>query len=155
MERNYMMETQRGFGLVVRAIWTLAGLLVTAAVLWHLVEHAHESKLAFTTPYQAVLLANGSVYFGQLQGYGGKNPVLTNVFYVVSQTNPDTKQVPELRLDHVVVVVMREARVQAVAGLGRLSVPNAVGQDHIPSAYVQGLTGAVECHECRVEEGLS
>jgi hypothetical protein len=88
-----MMETQRGFGFVIRAIWTLAGLLVTAAVVWHLVEHSHEYKLAFTTPYQAVLLANGPVYFGQLQGYGGKNPVLTNVFYVVSQTNPDTKQV--------------------------------------------------------------
>jgi hypothetical protein len=89
-----MMETpQRGLGFVIRAIWTLAGLLVTAAVVWHLVEHSHEYKLAFTTPYQAVLLANGPEYFGQLQGYGGKNPVLTNVFYVVSQTNPDTKQV--------------------------------------------------------------
>jgi hypothetical protein len=33
------------------------------------------------------------VYFGQLQGYGTPHPVLTNVFYVISQTNPETKQV--------------------------------------------------------------
>jgi hypothetical protein len=31
--------------------------------------------VAFTTPYQAVLLTNGSVYFGHLEGYGGRNPV--------------------------------------------------------------------------------
>ena len=48
--------------------------------------------MAFTTPYQAVLLANGSVYFAQLEGFGGRHPVLTNVFYIVSQINPDSKQ---------------------------------------------------------------
>jgi hypothetical protein len=39
------------------------------------------------------LLVNGSVYFGKLEGYGGRHPVLTQVYYVVSQTSPDTKQV--------------------------------------------------------------
>jgi hypothetical protein len=39
-----------------------------------------------------VLLANGSVYFGKLEGYGTPRPVLTQVFYIVSQTNPETKQ---------------------------------------------------------------
>jgi hypothetical protein len=42
---------------------------------------------------QAVLLTNGSVYFGHLQNYGGPYPVLTEVFYVVSQTDPESKQV--------------------------------------------------------------
>jgi hypothetical protein len=42
---------------------------------------------------QAVLLTNGSVYFGHLQYYGSSHPVLTDVFYVVSQTDPETKQV--------------------------------------------------------------
>jgi small nuclear ribonucleoprotein (snRNP)-like protein len=51
------------------------------------------TSMAFTTPYQAVLLTNGSVYFGHLQGYGGHQPVLTDVYYVVSQTNPENKQV--------------------------------------------------------------
>jgi hypothetical protein len=33
------------------------------------------------------------VYFGHLQNYGSSHPVLTDVFYVVSQTDPETKQV--------------------------------------------------------------
>jgi small nuclear ribonucleoprotein (snRNP)-like protein len=53
----------------------------------------HDSSEKFETPYQAVLLANGSVYFGHLSGYGGHAPVLTDVFYIVSQTDPNTKAV--------------------------------------------------------------
>jgi hypothetical protein len=48
--------------------------------------------LEFDTPYQAVLLINGSVYFGKLEGYGTKFPVLRDVYYVQSGTNPETKQ---------------------------------------------------------------
>lgn len=48
--------------------------------------------MAFATPYQAILLTNGSVYFGHLQGYETGHPVLTDVFYIVTQTNPETKQ---------------------------------------------------------------
>jgi hypothetical protein len=48
--------------------------------------------VSFSTTYQAVLLSNNSVYFGKLSGYGTPNPVLTDVFYIVSQTDPDTKQ---------------------------------------------------------------
>ena len=51
------------------------------------------TAVTFTTPYQAILLSNNSVYFGKLSGYGTPNPVLTDVFYIVSQTNPETKQV--------------------------------------------------------------
>lgn len=49
--------------------------------------------ITFSTPYQAVLLSNNSVYFGKLSGYGTSNPVLTDVFYIVSKADPDTKQV--------------------------------------------------------------
>ena len=49
--------------------------------------------MKFTTPYQAVLLTNGSVYFGHLNGYGTSHPVLTDVYYVTSQANSETKQV--------------------------------------------------------------
>jgi hypothetical protein len=76
-----------------RAIWILAGLLVAAAAGFHIFHSLHKRSIEFTTPYQAVLLTNGSVYLGHLQDYGGPNPVLTDVFYVVSQTDPDTKQV--------------------------------------------------------------
>jgi hypothetical protein len=33
------------------------------------------------------------VYFGRFEEYGTSHPILTDVFYVVSQTNPETKQV--------------------------------------------------------------
>jgi hypothetical protein len=49
-------------------------------------------EVMFPTPYQAVLLANGAVYYAKVQGYGTSNPVLLDVFYIVTQTNPETKQ---------------------------------------------------------------
>jgi small nuclear ribonucleoprotein (snRNP)-like protein len=49
--------------------------------------------VTFTTPYQAVLLSNNSVYYGKLEGFGTANPVLTSVFYIVSKSDPETKQV--------------------------------------------------------------
>ena len=61
-----------------------------------IIEHFRGSNVEFDTPYQGVLLTNGSAYFGQLTGYGGPHPVLTHVYYVVSQTNPDTKQVSNI-----------------------------------------------------------
>jgi hypothetical protein len=50
------------------------------------------SSIRFSTPYQAVLLTNGSMYFGHLQDYGSSYPVLNDVFYLVSQTDTETKQ---------------------------------------------------------------
>jgi hypothetical protein len=77
----------------VQVIWSVAGVLVIALAAFHLFQTIHKSSSKFTTPYQAVLFSNGSVYFGHLEGYGSHNPTLTNVFYVMSQTNPETKQV--------------------------------------------------------------
>jgi len=86
-----MSRNERGFGLV-EALWALAALFVIAATTFYMVTRLRDSSIQFPTPYQAILLTNGSVYFGHLQGYGGKQPVLTDVFYIVSQTNPETKQ---------------------------------------------------------------
>lgn len=55
---------------------------------WYLKLHA----ISFPTPYQAVLLSSGAVYYGKLEGYGTGNPVLTDVFYIVTQTDASTKQ---------------------------------------------------------------
>jgi hypothetical protein len=87
-----MTEDRRGLGVLLKVVWILAGLVVVAAATYHLVSHVRESKFAFTTPYQAVLLVNGSVYFGHLQNYSSRYPILVDVYYVVSQTNPETKQ---------------------------------------------------------------
>ena len=86
-----MNRNQRGASLL-QVVWILAGVLAITAAAWHLVGLFRNSSTQFPTPYQAVLLSNGSVYFGHLQGYGGRQPVMTDVYYVVTQTNPETKQ---------------------------------------------------------------
>ena len=85
-----MRRTEQG-SAVLRAVWTFAGLAVLVTALLF-VRHTATSNVKFTTPYQAVLLANGSAYFGKLEGYGTPHPVLTEVYYIVTQTNPETKQ---------------------------------------------------------------
>ena len=47
----------------------------------------------FKTPYQAVLLSNGQVFFGRLENASSDYPILRDVFYIQSQTNPESKQV--------------------------------------------------------------
>jgi hypothetical protein len=86
-----MTKNQRGIS-VLQIVWILAGILVIAAAAWHLIGYSRDSSIQFPTPYQAVLLSNGSVYFGHLHGYGGHHPEMTDVYYVVTQTNPETKQ---------------------------------------------------------------
>jgi len=41
--------------------------------------------------YYAVLLTNGSVYFGKLEGLGTPYPTLRDVYYVQSTVNQETK----------------------------------------------------------------
>jgi len=87
-----MPENQRGISLV-QIVWTVAALMGIAVAILFIGGRARGSDVKFETPYQAVLLTNGSVYFGKLEGFGGRRPVLTQVYYVVSQTSPETKQV--------------------------------------------------------------
>ena len=92
------MDREQNSGFF-RLIWTVAGLLAIVVGVLLIIDHFRGSNRAdvrFTTPYQAVLLSNGSVYFGKLAGYGGPAPVLTQVYYIVSQANPDTKQVSNI-----------------------------------------------------------
>jgi hypothetical protein len=87
-----MSENQRGIG-ILQIIWTIAALMVIAVgVVYLAARRGDGAEVKFLTPYQAVLLTNGSVYFGQLEGYGGANPVLSKVYYIVTQTNTETKQ---------------------------------------------------------------
>lgn len=83
-----MMKNRQGKAAfrTLRAFAGVLAVLLTATACTH-------RDVKFSTPYQAVLLSNNAVYFGRLQGYGGPQPVLTDVFYIVSQTNPDGKQV--------------------------------------------------------------
>jgi hypothetical protein len=101
------MNNQRGIGLV-QIIWVVAGFLAIATAGWHVVGNMRDASVRFSTPYQAVLLTNGAAYFGHLSGYGGQFPVLTEVYYVVSQTNPETKPGESKQINNVLVKRGRE-----------------------------------------------
>lgn len=83
--------------------WRFAALVLGSLLIGIFIGHAvtyrwmgHHAPPVFTTQYQAILLNNGAVYYGKLTGFGGRNPMLTDVFYVVSKTDPTTKQVTNL-----------------------------------------------------------
>jgi hypothetical protein len=46
-----------------------------------------------STPYHAVALVNGQVYFGRIEALGTDYTVLRDVFYIQSRVNPENKQV--------------------------------------------------------------
>jgi hypothetical protein len=75
------------------ALGCLAGLLLLGAGCAMPVKTEAAQAVTFSTPYQAVVLINNSVYYGKLSGWGTSNPVLTDVFYILSKTDPDTKKV--------------------------------------------------------------
>lgn len=86
-------ETDNRLAIVTQIVGMVVGLVVMAAAGVYIAGKIRVDRgVDFPTPYQAVLLSNGSVYFGKLSGYGGPRPVLTEVYYIVTQTNPDTKQ---------------------------------------------------------------
>ena len=82
------MNNQRGSAATTALLVLALGLAIFSIACEH-----RDEAVKFETPYQAVLLANGSVYFGHLNDYGTHHPVLTDVFYIVSQTDPNTKAV--------------------------------------------------------------
>ena len=71
------------------AVTAVAGILLVSA-------HRSEADVKFDTTNQTVLLDNGSVYFSKLQGAGTDYPVLTDVYYVQSQVNQETKEVKNI-----------------------------------------------------------
>jgi hypothetical protein len=88
-------KTTSRSGLTRTAVIALLALIIVGgAVYWFF--GARRGAVAMTTPYQAVLLSNGSAYFGQLEGLGTPFPVLRDVFYVQSKQDPTTKQVSNI-----------------------------------------------------------
>ena len=67
------------------------------------------ARISLNTPYQGVLLTNGQVFYRRLDKLGSPVPVLTEVYYVQSQVNQDTKQMSN--------TLIRAAR--ARSGMGR------------------------------------
>jgi hypothetical protein len=82
-----------------RSLWLVIGCIVClliGLVIGHMVTYhfmlRHEGT-TFATSYQAVLLSNGAVYYGKLTGYGTRHPLLTDVFYILTKTDSNSKQV--------------------------------------------------------------
>ena len=57
-----------------------------------MVFHRAGSRSQDRTRYSAVLLDNNSVYFGKVSDLGTDFPVLTDVFYIESTVNQETKK---------------------------------------------------------------
>ena len=75
----------------VAAVVIAAALSVTAFQGWRT-----QSPPALTTPYHAVLLANGQAFFGRIESLHSEEVVLQDVFYIQSRTNPETKQITNI-----------------------------------------------------------
>ena len=78
--------------LLLAGVGLVAALVVVGAV-WKLTA---PKIVRFDTTFQAVLLDNGQVYYGRIQGLGSPFPVLEEVYYVQDQVDPDTKQVKHI-----------------------------------------------------------
>jgi hypothetical protein len=53
-------------------------------------------KDAFKTEYQAVLLVGGMAYYGKIERIGSSFFEMTDVYYVQTRQNPDTKEVQSI-----------------------------------------------------------
>lgn len=74
---------------LIAALLTVVSILISVLVLQYL--RATRAP-AFTTPFQAVVLTGGQVYYGKLENAAGMYPILRDVFYVSTQINPATKE---------------------------------------------------------------
>ena len=69
-----------------------AALIVAVAIVINAWMVTHPREISFDQTYQAVMLSNNNIYFGKLRGYGTDNPVLTEVYYVQSVVDPQTRE---------------------------------------------------------------
>ena len=56
-------------------------------------ENLNNEKLDFKTPYQVIFLDNNNAYIGKTEQTGKDFIRLTNVYYIQTQVNQETKQV--------------------------------------------------------------
>ncbi len=76
---------------LIASIFTLAVLFTASAC-----ERHRPKGPEITTPYSAVLLDNNQVYFGKLANAGSPFPELTDVYYIQSAVNQETKAVSSI-----------------------------------------------------------
>ncbi|MGO9096424.1 MAG: hypothetical protein ACLQGV_14540 [Bryobacteraceae bacterium] len=72
--------------------WILLFAIVAVVLLVAVADWPFWPPVKFKATYQAVLLSNGAVYFGKLEGLGTDYPILRDVFYIQNAVDPNTKQ---------------------------------------------------------------
>ena len=76
------------------AITAVMAVALTTLVAVFVYQNSHAQAVPdLSTPYHAVALTNGQVYFGKVEGLGTDYTVLRDVYYIQSRQNPETKQV--------------------------------------------------------------
>jgi hypothetical protein len=70
-------------------VWFLALMLLVGTTGCGHKQRRHGPEI--TTPYAAVLLDTGQLYYGKLTNAGSKFPELTDIYYIQSQVNQETK----------------------------------------------------------------
>jgi hypothetical protein len=74
-------------------VWIAAALsIVLAGAVVTMRFFASTNAITFHSTYQAILLDNGQVFFGRLEGYGTPRPLLTEVYYVQTSVNSQTRE---------------------------------------------------------------
>ena len=79
--------------MIKTLIVLVIGLAVGAAGGWFAgSRRAPAGDPRFDVPFQAVLLDSGLWYFGKISGLDTPYPVMRDVYYIQTATNPQTKQ---------------------------------------------------------------
>ena len=75
-------------------LMVLIGMVIAAALSVLAYERVrNHATPTLSAQYHAVLLVNGAAFFGRIENLRSEHPVLTDVYYIQSRTNPETKQV--------------------------------------------------------------
>jgi predicted small lipoprotein YifL len=72
-------------------VWVVAVILLAGLTACDRGERQKGPEI--TTPYAAVMLDNGQLFYGKLVNAGSSFPELTDVYYIQSQVNQETKAV--------------------------------------------------------------
>jgi hypothetical protein len=89
---SWILEPSEGWTLLKKqVVWFVAVLLLAGLTACNR-GHRHKGP-EITTPYAAVLLDNNQLYYGKLVNAGSSFPELTDVYYIQSAVNQETKEV--------------------------------------------------------------
>ena len=112
------------------AVLGLAIAVLVAVIVYQ--NHRRFHRPLITTPYQAVALVNGDVFYGRIDHLGSDHPVLRDVFVLRTELDPETNQPRHVILrrkdettgaDHIIFVATAIAFIEPVlpdSTIGRL-----------------------------------